>query len=91
MMREKKSATREQTIVVAEDDEHTREAVAAILEEQGHRVLFAETSERLLFLALQRDIDAIFLSTALPGDGGVELCHRLRAVDETAIMMPDRK
>ena len=44
-------------------------------------MLYAETGERLLFQVLQRDIDAILVSTTLPGLGGVKLCRRLRSLE----------
>ena len=74
-------ATRQRLILVAEETETTSRQIDEVLTKSGHRVLHAQTGESLLFQVLQRDVDAILVSTSLPGIGGVELCERLRALE----------
>ena len=74
-------ATRQRLVLVAEETETTSRQIDEVLTKSGHRVLHAQTGESPLFQVLQRDVDAILVSTSLPGIGGVELCERLRALE----------
>lgn len=69
------------TIVLAEQDEPTRTLLEDILREQGFATLQADDTDRCLFLALQKNIDAFLLDLELPGGDPVQLCAHLRSID----------
>lgn len=69
------------TVLLAERDETARALLEGILSEQGFRVLHADGSERCLFFALQKDIDAFLIDLELPGDDPIRLCARLRGIE----------
>lgn len=69
------------TVLLAEQDETTGTILEDILAEQGFKTLRADDTERCLFLALQKNIDAFLLDLALPGGDPVELCARLREIE----------
>lgn len=48
---------------------------------QRSKPLVAESTERSLFLALQKDIDAFVVDLELPGDDPIALCARLRDIE----------
>jgi class 3 adenylate cyclase len=69
------------TIVLAEQDKPTRTLLEDILREQGFATLQADDTDRCLFLALQKNIDAFLLDLELPGGDPVQLCAHLRGID----------
>ncbi|UEM07660.1 PAS domain S-box protein (plasmid) [Skermanella rosea] len=69
------------TVLLADDDELVRMAVAAILEESGHRVLVAEGgAEALDLFNSDTAVDVLVTDYAMPGMDGATLARAVRAL-----------
>ena len=68
------------TVLLAEQDESARALLKTILVDQGFQILQADVTEKCLFLALQKNIDAFVVDLNLPGGGPERLCVRLRGI-----------
>ena len=75
------------TLMIVEDEEMIRTAVAAFFEAKGYRVLTAEDGETALKLFDEEQVDFILLDLMLPGVSGEEVCRRLRARSQVPILM----
>lgn len=74
-------------ILVVDDDRELREQISAYLIDQGYAV-FEAGDARELDAALSRYVvDLIVLDVMLPGDGGLEICRRLKALSSRPILM----
>lgn len=65
-------------ILFVEDDPHTREGIAAILNAHRYAVDVVADGEAGLEMALQWDYDLIILDLNLPKLHGIEVCRKLR-------------
>lgn len=74
-------------ILVIEDDEHIAAAVCRGLENAGYQVDVCLNGTDGLALALQDEYDLLVLDLLLPGQGGLEICRRLRADDTSAVVL----
>ena len=76
------------TVLVVEDDPHTRELVRLYLERDGHQTLTADNGADGLAIARASEPDLILLDLMLPGLNGWQVCQELRrANDEVPIVM----
>ena len=66
------------TILIVDDDETVRYALAALLRTEQYYLAFAEDGEQALQLAKDLKPDIILLDIMLPGLDGFEVCKRLR-------------
>lgn len=69
------------TVLLAEQDETARALLDEILRKQGFKVILADSAERCLFLALQKDFDAFLVDVEMPGGDPAQLCTRLRRIE----------
>jgi DNA-binding NarL/FixJ family response regulator len=67
------------TVLIADPDDASRQALARILRGAGYRVEQVETGERALSLARSTMPVGIILEVPLPGLSGYEVCHTLRS------------
>lgn len=67
-----------QTVVIVEDEEHLREAVAEYLTVRGFRVLTAPGGEAFRALAREEVFGVVILDIAMPGEDGLSLARWLR-------------
>ena len=74
------------TILVVDDHEEIREALAEILEEEGHEVLQAADGLDALEMISRRLPDVILLDIAMPGIDGLETLSRLKEIPESATL-----
>ncbi|HLK40530.1 MAG TPA: ATP-binding protein [Polyangiaceae bacterium] len=76
------------TVLVVDDDERVRRAMAAVLEARGYRVLGAATGEEALEVAKRHKppIDVVVADVIMPGMGGLELGRRLREMGATRVL-----
>src|SRR4051794_39017333 len=75
-------------ILVVEDDEDLREAMAAALAADGHHVELAGDGRAALERLADGGHDVVLLDVALgPGPDGVEVCRRLRLADGDVYVM----
>ena len=74
------------TILVVDDHEEIRAALAEILEEEGHEVLQAADGLDALEMISRRLPDVILLDIAMPGIDGLETLSRLKEITESATL-----
>ena len=66
-------------VLVAEDDKQSREALAALLEEEGYRVICASEGNEASRLLASTEFDAALLDIRMPGKDGLALLREVRA------------
>ncbi len=71
-------------IVIADDDESTRELIGRVVTKLGHRCRLAADGLQALALLKQRPADVVLSDWDMPGMTGAELCSRLRKVGDDA-------
>ena len=69
------------TILLAEDDPLTLDALAACIEDEGFRTLSAVNGKQALELWAQHRPQLLCLDIMMPGVDGFEVCRRVRATD----------
>ncbi len=75
-------------ILVVEDEERIRQFLQRGLSFEGYRVDVAPDGATALDLARENPPDLVLLDIMLPGDmDGIEVCRRLRAVNDVPILM----
>jgi len=75
-------------LLIVEDDEHVRDAVARALRYEGYDVHTAVDGNEALVRVLDVAPDAIVLDVLMPGTDGLTVCRRLRERgDHTPILM----
>ncbi len=74
-------------ILTIEDDERIRTAVRFALEDEGWKVLEAETGEQALEEFNSMSPDVVLVDIGLPGVDGFEVCRSLRRVSDVPIIM----
>lgn len=75
------------TILLVEDDDTLREALALTLERQGYEVRQAEDGEMALASARDAPPDLVILDVMLPRLDGLTVCRILRAEQDTPIIL----
>ena len=70
-------------ILVVDDHIEIREALAAILEEEGHDIVHAENGVVALEMADKESPDVILLDIAMPQMDGLETLRRLKSDEKT--------
>ncbi|MEU3614938.1 response regulator transcription factor [Streptomyces sp. NPDC006872] len=70
-------------VLLIEDDRAVRDGVALALRRQGHEVAAAETGEDGLDRLRSFRPDVVVLDLMLPGMTGLDVCHRIRDLDQT--------
>ena len=74
-------------LLVADDEEMIREAVASYLESQGYQVFLAENGEEALNILKREPISLVILDLMLPDLPGEEVCVRIRKQSRVPIIM----
>jgi DNA-binding response OmpR family regulator len=74
----------EDTIMVVEDDDATREFLADNLAADSYGVVTASSGRQALNLLEVKECDLLLLDVMLPDASGYELCRRLRTADGIA-------
>ena len=74
-------------LLVADDEEMIREAVASYLESQGYQVFRAENGEEALNILKREPISLVILDLMLPDLPGEEVCVRSRKQSRVPIIM----
>lgn len=79
--------TEKRKLLVADDEEMIREAVASYLESQGYQVFRAENGEEALNILKREPISLVILDLMLPDLPGEEVCVRIRKQSRVPIIM----
>ena len=77
----------QKTILIVDDENMMREAVASYLEKQGYHVLQAETGTQALSLLAKETVSFVILDLMLPDISGEEICSRIRRQSRIPIIM----
>ncbi len=86
MIAEAPKLSRRGTVLVVDDEEGVRASVRAILEETCD-VLEAENGEEALELLRARDVDLVMLDQRMPGEPGIDVLPRVKAVDPSTVVV----
>jgi two-component system response regulator MprA len=81
------SGTSQARILVVDDDPRIAASLRRALIYEGYEVAVAADGQAALLGARERPPDLVVLDVMLPGLDGLEVCRRLRAVGEVAILM----
>jgi CheY-like chemotaxis protein len=71
------------TFLVVDDEQDSREMLAAVLEHRGARVVQGESAESALSILHQQAVDLVIADIAMPRMDGYELIRRIRAAGHT--------
>ncbi len=79
-------------ILIVDDDSRVTSALRRTLAYEGYQVSSASDGEGALAIARTKSPDLVILDLMLPGIDGLEVCRRLRAVDDdiTVLMLTAR-
>lgn len=66
-------------ILVVDDEAPVRDVLALVLEDLGHRVVWATDGRHALAVAAEEHLDLVISDVMMPLMGGVELTRRLKA------------
>jgi DNA-binding response OmpR family regulator len=69
-------------ILIAEDDEHTREALREVLSMEGYEVVTASDGLQAVDFFRATKPDFVCLDVMMPGQNGYEACKQIRRHDE---------
>jgi two-component system response regulator RegX3 len=75
------------SVMVVEDENTLREALAYLLKKEGYAITEAADGEQALSLFEKNHPDLIILDLMLPGISGTEVCKRIRKVSNVPIIM----
>ena len=68
------------SVLIVDDDPTFRKGLAASLKTSGYSVELARNAEEALYYVRERPVEIVLLDINMPEIGGVEACHRIRAV-----------
>src|SRR5580692_12865521 len=66
------------SILLVDDEQRNLDALEAILDDSGYRLLRAEDADKALRLLLENDVAAIVLDIKMPGISGFELANLIK-------------
>lgn len=66
-------------ILAVEDEPHVAALLRRALERDGHAVDLVDNGDEAIWMAFEREYDAILLDVVMPGPDGLEVTRRLRA------------
>ncbi len=73
-------------VLVVDDKSANRRLLEAVLSPRGYRVVTAESGEAALRLLAEDRPDVVLLDIVMPGIDGYEVCRRIRADEQTALL-----
>ena len=69
-------------ILIAEDDDHTREALREVLSMEGYEVMTASDGLQAVDFFRATRPDFVCLDVMMPGQNGYEACKQIHRLDE---------
>ncbi len=79
-----KTKKRTAKILVVDDEQDFRNAIALLLENLGYKVAQAGNGRQALAKARRSKFDLILLDIVMPGMSGIEVCRELRTKEKTS-------
>jgi len=79
-------AIRRGSVLVVDDEPGVRASIRAILEDRCD-VLEAETGAAALACLAARDVDVVMLDQRMPGDPGIDVLPKLKAIDPSLVVV----
>lgn len=70
-------------ILIAEDDDHTREALREVLSMEGYELVTASDGLQAIDFFRATRPDFVCLDVMMPGQNGYEVCKQIRKIDES--------
>ena len=86
MIAEAPKLRRRGTVLVVDDEEGVRASIRAILEETCE-ILEARNGEEALEVLRARDVDLVMLDQRMPGEPGIDVLPRVKAVDPSTVVV----
>lgn len=83
--------TKENSLVLVEDDKRLRELVSQFLSANGFNVIALESGRKLITTLQQKSIDIVILDIMLPGEDGFALCKKVRQFYSNPILFMTAK
>jgi DNA-binding NtrC family response regulator len=80
------SPPRRGTVLVVDDEEGVRASVRVILEEECD-VLEASSGAHAIEVLRTRDVDVVMLDQRMPGEPGIEVLSRIKALDPSVVVV----
>jgi DNA-binding NtrC family response regulator len=75
------------TILVVEDEELMRAILRELMENEGYRVLTANSAELALEIFTTEEVSVILTDIKMSGMDGIELLSRIKTIDENALVV----
>src|SRR5215472_8855644 len=70
------------SILIVDDERDIRESLRGILEEEGYKVLLAESGEACLEQLKKRACEVVLLDIWLPGIDGLDVLERIKQIED---------
>src|SRR5437588_2551131 len=70
------------SILVVDDERDIRESLKGVLEDEGYKVLLAESGEACIEQLKKRNCELVLLDVWLPGMDGLETLERIRQIED---------
>ncbi len=80
----------DQTILIVDDDEHIRELLRFLLDDEGHAVECAEDGEQALCMVRPEKTGLVILDINLPGIDGFTVCRELGKLEIPVLFLSSR-
>ncbi len=77
---------RQETIVVADDNETNRELLGDLLQSEGYNVICVPGGQEALNRVTSASVDLVLLDVVMPGKSGFEVCQELKSKPETRLI-----
>ena len=85
-MQTERTLDRRGSVLVVDDEEGVRDSIRLILEENCD-ILEARDGERAFEILRSREIDVVMLDQRMPGESGITILPRIRALDPTIVVI----
>ena len=79
-----KKGNRQITLLIVEDDDDLREALAVALRDEGYHVLWARDADEAIKNVKAHKVNIVFMDICLPGMNGVEVYKAIKKIQPTA-------
>ena len=89
MKKTSKAGKRQITILIVEDDQDLREALAASLRDEGYHAIWAQDADEAIASVKAHKVNIVFMDICLPDMNGVEVYKAIKKIQPaaTTVMM----